>query len=266
MKFHEKLQMLRKEKGMSQEDLADRLTVSRQAISKWESAQAYPETEKLIALSNLFSVTVDELLKDGKDISHSDSVDSSQNEFWRVHNHWYTAYEYKSKKTIFGLPLVHINVGRGLKKAKGIIAIGNMASGIVAIGLASIGVVSIGLVSIGFITIAIFAAALFLAFGTIAVGTIAFGAVAIGIFSIGALSIGMFSLGACSLASHIAIGSYAEAHIAIGEMVSGIKTIEVTSTRNLFKSISSQEVRALIDQEFPHLWKWISSLIANLFR
>ena len=48
MKFNEKLQKLRKEKGMSQEALADELGVSRQAVSKWENGQVYPETEKLI--------------------------------------------------------------------------------------------------------------------------------------------------------------------------------------------------------------------------
>ena len=47
MKFNEKLQKLRKEKGMSQEALADELGVSRQAVSKWENGQVYPETEKL---------------------------------------------------------------------------------------------------------------------------------------------------------------------------------------------------------------------------
>lgn len=63
MEFSEKLQMLRKSKGMSQEDLANELEVSRQAVSKWESGQAYPETEKLLQLSEWFGVSVDYLLK-----------------------------------------------------------------------------------------------------------------------------------------------------------------------------------------------------------
>lgn len=60
----EKLYKLRKNSGLSQEQLAEQLNVSRQAISKWEQGTAVPESEKLIAISNYFSVTVDYLLKD----------------------------------------------------------------------------------------------------------------------------------------------------------------------------------------------------------
>lgn len=63
MSFGENLQQLRKEKGWSQEELADRLEVSRQAVSKWESDAACPETEKLVLLSDLFHVSVDSLLR-----------------------------------------------------------------------------------------------------------------------------------------------------------------------------------------------------------
>lgn len=64
MKFGEKLTKLRKEKGMSQEELANQLNVSRQAVSKWENDQGYSETEKLLMIGNIFSVTMDYLLKD----------------------------------------------------------------------------------------------------------------------------------------------------------------------------------------------------------
>lgn len=64
MRFNERLQKLRKERSLSQEQLADNLGVSRQAVSKWESGSSYPETEKLIELSKLFSVSIDELLKE----------------------------------------------------------------------------------------------------------------------------------------------------------------------------------------------------------
>ncbi len=66
MNFAEKLQTFRKNVGLSQEELAERLGVSRQSVSKWELGQAYPETGKLIELSRLFGVTVDELLKEGQ--------------------------------------------------------------------------------------------------------------------------------------------------------------------------------------------------------
>lgn len=60
----EKLYQLRKKSGLSQEQLAEQLKVSRQAISKWESGSAFPESEKLIIISNYFGVSVDYLLKD----------------------------------------------------------------------------------------------------------------------------------------------------------------------------------------------------------
>ncbi|MBW9149250.1 helix-turn-helix domain-containing protein [Clostridium sp. CM028] len=74
MSFSEKLQTLRKEKGLSQEQLGEVLNVSRQSISKWESGQTYPEINKLIILSDLFEITLDDLVKD-KNIGCTDSVD-----------------------------------------------------------------------------------------------------------------------------------------------------------------------------------------------
>ncbi|MEG2288822.1 MAG: helix-turn-helix transcriptional regulator [Clostridium sp.] len=63
MNFGEKLQKIRKDKGLSQEQLAGLLNVSRQAVSKWESGQTYPELDKLITLSDLFNISLDELVK-----------------------------------------------------------------------------------------------------------------------------------------------------------------------------------------------------------
>ena len=62
MEFNKKLQELRKQKGLTQEELAEKLYVSRTAISKWESGRGYPNIESLKAIAKLFSVTVDELL------------------------------------------------------------------------------------------------------------------------------------------------------------------------------------------------------------
>ena len=64
MTFGEKLQELRKARGWSQEELAGQIHVSRQALSKWESGGAVPDTENIIALSRLFGVTTDYLLLD----------------------------------------------------------------------------------------------------------------------------------------------------------------------------------------------------------
>lgn len=63
MNFSEKLLTLRKANDMTQEQLAEKLDVSRQSISKWESGQATPELEKIVAMSAVFNVTTDYLLK-----------------------------------------------------------------------------------------------------------------------------------------------------------------------------------------------------------
>ncbi len=64
MIFSEKLQLIRKSQGMTQENLAEKLDVSRQAVAKWESGQVYPDISNLIQISNLFNVTVDYLVRD----------------------------------------------------------------------------------------------------------------------------------------------------------------------------------------------------------
>ena len=69
MEFHEKLQELRKNRGLTQEELAEGLYVSRTAISKWESGRGYPSIDSLKEISNYFSVTIDELLSSEKLLS-----------------------------------------------------------------------------------------------------------------------------------------------------------------------------------------------------
>ena len=63
MDFSEKLLTLRKAKDLTQEQLAEKLNVSRQSVSKWESGQAVPELDKIVAMSVVFDVTTDYLLK-----------------------------------------------------------------------------------------------------------------------------------------------------------------------------------------------------------
>ena len=64
MGFHNKLYNLRKQKGLSQEELANRLNVSRQTVSKWEVGDSTPDMENLIAISDLFKISLDELVLD----------------------------------------------------------------------------------------------------------------------------------------------------------------------------------------------------------
>lgn len=89
MKFSYKLQELRKGSGMSQEEFAELLGVSRQSVSKWESGKGYPEIDKLIFISNYFNTSLDLLLKDSPDYNSNPSMNSNKSNKSR-----------KSKKTI----------------------------------------------------------------------------------------------------------------------------------------------------------------------
>ena len=68
MLFSEKLKLLRKKNSLTQEELADKLNVSRQAITKWESGDGIPDIDNLKQLSILFNVTIDELVKEDKNV------------------------------------------------------------------------------------------------------------------------------------------------------------------------------------------------------
>ncbi len=75
MNFAEKLYTLRTQSGYSQEMLAEKLNVSRQAVSKWETGPTLPETDKLIAIGNLFNVSIDSLLIDSINLNTFESMD-----------------------------------------------------------------------------------------------------------------------------------------------------------------------------------------------
>ena len=77
MEFNEKLQELRKSKGLTQEELAEALYVSRTAISKWESGRGYPSIDSLKEISKFFSVTIDELLSSEKIVNIAEKENKS---------------------------------------------------------------------------------------------------------------------------------------------------------------------------------------------
>jgi transcriptional regulator with XRE-family HTH domain len=259
MNFADKLQSYRKQKGMSQENLADVIGVSRQAVSKWESGQSYPEIDKMIAISELFGVSVDHLVKDVQE----EAGGASQAGYVPVVSYAELRslfhYEYKSKRTLFGLPLVHINVGRGVYVAKGIFAIGTIAMGAVSIGAVALGGLCLGAISLGLFSLAAVALGLLFAGGGLAVGAIAAGGVAVGIFAVGGLSLGMYALGGCAIASKVAVGGYASGHIAIGETAKGAYTFLINSDGS--GSFAAEQVKQLVDQEYPGLWKPIKDIL-----
>lgn len=77
MEFHEKLQELRKNRGLTQEELAEALFVSRTAISKWESGRGYPSIDSLKEISNYFGVTIDDLLSGDRLLSIAEKENKS---------------------------------------------------------------------------------------------------------------------------------------------------------------------------------------------
>ena len=73
MEFNEKLVYLRKTKGMSQEQLAERVDVTRQSVSKWELGESMPDIDKLIVLSKLFAIPIDSLVDNSKGLETAQS-------------------------------------------------------------------------------------------------------------------------------------------------------------------------------------------------
>lgn len=77
MNISDRIQQLRKTKGISQEELADRIGVSRQAVSKWESEQSMPDIDKIILLSDYFETTTDYLIKGIEPVKENESKQNS---------------------------------------------------------------------------------------------------------------------------------------------------------------------------------------------
>lgn len=77
MEFSNRLYELRKQKGLSQEELANRLNVTRQTISKWEVGDSTPDMEKLVAISDLFGISLDELVI-GKKVSKCENENTQK--------------------------------------------------------------------------------------------------------------------------------------------------------------------------------------------
>ena len=150
MALGEKLAKLRKEHNYTQEQLAELLGVSRQAISKWESDSAYPETEKLIRLARMYDCSLDYLLLD-KEPKQPRQVVMTQLDLSSV------CIEKVSKKKIGNLPLWHINIGYG-RVAKGVFALGLVSKGVVSCGLVSVGIVSCGVLGVGLVALGSLAA------------------------------------------------------------------------------------------------------------
>ena len=250
MNFSENLIKLRRKKGLSQEELGNELNVARQTISKWELGETTPDMNKLIELSNLFEISIDELVGN-KNYKYNKKL----RQYIRFD------YVYQSKKNINGIPLVSIDIGKGKRTAKGIIAIGNKAIGLIAIGGLALGIFSFGGLALGIFSLAALAISLLLAVGGLALGGVAIGGLALGVLAIGGLALGIYSLGGLALAKDIACGGYANGHIAIGQVVHGTKEIVIDNVT----SKTPAEIRKTILYEFPNIWTIIVWFFSNTF-
>ncbi|MFA9464199.1 MAG: helix-turn-helix domain-containing protein [Velocimicrobium sp.] len=257
MQICDKLLQLRKEKGYSQEQLANILHVSRQAVSKWEAGNAIPELEKLISLSDIYQITLDYLVRDDVDdmqkIQTNNNPDATdvmmQLDEIKQCIKKKDGYEYKSKKRIAGIPLVHIKFSKnGSALACGIVAIGNVSIGVISIGGVALGGICFGGVAFGAI----------LALAAVAIGSISFGGVSIGVVAIGGVALGQYAVGAVAAASKIAIGTVASGTIAIGKVVDGTNTI-------LSDTATSEQIKDIILKQYPHFNKIILNLILTFF-
>lgn len=270
MNLAQKLTIQRKKSGMSQEQLADRLGITRQSVSKWEAGSSIPEISKLIALSELFQVSLDYLLKDyldeesgriyakdydrdrlrGERIKEENQLEDNLRLEKKVDEltRYIKGVQYTSKTKIMGVPLICVRFSNRLGRdgvAKGIIAIGNFAVGVVSIGAGSIGILSFGATAVGV-----------LAVGALAAGIAAWGAFAIGLFAFGATAVGIYSAGVAAVGKEIAVGVSAIGKTAIGETATGEHCLiyERGVTTGL-------QIKQFIDQTNPHLWKPLKDVL-----
>lgn len=262
MTLGEKIMRLRQSKGLSQEELGEKMYVSRQAVSKWETGQTMPDVEKIIQMSDFFGVTTDYLLKD--DIENANTVNVNNGDVHsnnapkkklseRLH------FERKSNRTFMGLPLYHINIGLGAYRAKGVFSVGMISTGLISLGLLSIGLLSLGVVSIGLLLALGNISIGCIALGGVAAGLLASGGLAVGVITVGGCSIGVYSMGGCAIASQIAFGGYAQGYIAVGEHAVGTHAFNVTD--GIPQNVKA-EIIDIITRELPNT----PHFIANWFR
>lgn len=285
MTFGEKLARLRRENNITQDQLAQLLSVSRQSVSKWESGTAFPETDKLIRLADLFHCSLDYLLRDSRsdspeshpggsagmeeqegkpqvggeetapDSSRPSRRDGSRDSITLTltGSGLCRIRERKSQRTVLGMPLWCVG-----KHARGFIAVGLTARGVISVGLCSTGVLSVGFASLGLISLGLFAAG-GLAMGCFSLGVLAFGAICAGVLSCGAISVGAFSVGALSVGRYVAIGDHAWGRIAIGD------TRAVGSVASFVGEVEREEIIAEIKAlDVPALLGWARALILRL--
>lgn len=238
MEFRERLYQLRKGRGISQEELAHTVGVSRQAVQKWEAGAATPDLNNLSALADYFAVSLDYLVR-GIEPEKPAAPSPQQAVIQNYYRGW--RYEYRSRRTLFGLPLVHINLcDRGLCRAKGVIAIGNVATGLIAIGGFSAGLLTLGGFSAGL-----------LALGGLAAGGISLGGLSVGLLAaLGGAAVGQYAAGGTAFGSTLAIGR--DAYSSAAGLALTLEQLHGYSPEVLFQMIHAQ---------LPEAPEWVVRLL-----
>ena len=266
MTLGSKLTRLRKEHNETQEQFAERWGVSRQAVSKWESDLAYPETDKLVRIGELYHCSMDYLFRENVEDpsgsqpeagTASDSCNASARSIPLYLS--LSSYEKKSRKMIGSVPLWHICFDRR-KAARGVIAIGFRSKGVLSVGLLSLGIFSVGLLPIGLISLGVLALGI-IAAGSISLGVIAVGAIAVGILSLGALAVGEYALGALAVGKYAALGDHAHGAVAIGKTFAEGSLFTTTDSRSM---LDLPALRQTILDHAPTLLRWAAALFTHM--
>ncbi|MCI9514172.1 MAG: helix-turn-helix transcriptional regulator [Oscillospiraceae bacterium] len=244
MRFAENLMGLRRGRGWSQEELGDRLGVSRQTVSKWETGQTTPELEKLVELAAVFDRSIDELV--GREAPRERPGSPAVGECFgcprrRVY------YEYISPRRLWGLPLVHVRLGGGNRPVRGIVAVGNVAVGLVALGGIGVGVVSLAGLSVGL-----------LALGGMALGAVSAGGVALGLCAAGGVAMGQWlAIGGVAASNQLAVGGVALSHqLAVGKAAVGAIAVGVEADGALTFALDGDgaAIWQAVERQFPGMW------------
>lgn len=250
MRFAENLMGLRRSRGWSQEDLGDRLGVSRQTVSKWETGQTTPELEKLVELAAVFDRSIDELVgreTPGERLGSPAPVECFECPRGRVY------YEYISPRRLWGLPLVHVRLGGGNRPVRGIVAVGNVAVGLVALGGIGVGVVSLAGLSVGL-----------LALGGMALGAVSAGGVALGLCAAGGVAMGQWlAIGGVAASNQLAVGGVALSHqLAVGKAAVGVIAVGTEADGALTFALDGDgaAIWQAVERQFPGMWE-----VAKLF-
>lgn len=266
----EKIAEERKKLNLTQQQFAERLGVTRQAVSRWESDFAFPETDTLIKMSELFGCSIDYLIKYNGDKTQTEAEGNGKKEegnkatqnlgFNFSFSGGLPYFEFKSKTKLFGLPLVHVNIGLG-RVAKGVFAFGLVSVGIVSFGLISLGVLAWGMIALGLASLGAISAGVVAALGGVAISAmIAFGGLAVGCFSFGGCAVGLFTFGGYSSGAYIAVGGHAVGGITFGESYSAGSVISVYKETY---ALQKDEAFALMD-DIPAFWRGFVNLCKSL--